>query len=276
MEKLPRLRARIAALTDFHELIRALEALAATHYRAAQDALQVSTRHLEIVTRAIGSLSLAEPPSGSSAPQPQNRAGVMIAVGSEHGFVGAFNERILDRVEAELFERETLILIGQRGAQIAGERSLKIGRTHAMAAHANSVPTLARQLSLATSWADTIRIVFSRHQSETGHVVDCRIIDLGSNRPKRVINDLDRPLHQLQMESLQEGLRHDYLFAAIAHSLLESLSTENATRLASMQAADRNVREKLAQLTRRERTVRQEEITEELLDIVTGVESVSI
>ena len=275
MEKLPRLRARIAALGDFHELIRALEALAATHYRAAQEALHVSSKHLGIVTQAVQSVSSGEPLSGANAPCAQYSAGVMIAVCSEHGFVGAFNERILDRVEAELSKGETLILIGQRGFQIALERSFKADSTHAMAAHANSVPGLARQLSLATSWAESVRIVFSRHQTGRQHSVDCEVIDLGSDRPERTANDLDLPLHQLPLQNLQEGLWHDRTFATIAHCLLESLSSENATRLASMQAADRNVRDKLAQLTQRERTVRQEEITEELLDILTGVESVS-
>lgn len=275
MEKLPRLRARIAALGDFHELIRALEALAATHYRAAQEALEVSTKHLKIVARAIESVSPGEPLSSANAPYAQNSAAVMIAICSEHGFVGAFNERILDRVEAELSKGDTLILVGQRGVQIAAERSFKADSTHAMAAHANAVSGLARQLSLATSWADAIRIVFSRHQTDRRHSVDCKTIDLGSNVPEHTANDHGRPLHQLPLERLQAGLRHDQIFATIAHCLLESLSSENATRLASMQAADRNVKDKLAQLTRREQTVRQEEITEELLDIVTGVESVS-
>jgi len=275
MEKLPRLRARIAALSDFHELIRALEALAATHYRAAQEALQISNKHMGIITQAIESVSPVEPLPGANVTDAQNSAAVMIAVCSEHGFVGAYNERILDRVEAERSNAETLILIGQRGVQIAEERSIIAEDTRAMAAHANSVPSLARQLSMELSWANTIRIVYSQHQTESQYAIDCKIIDLGTDLPESTEIGMDMPLHQMTLESLQAGLRHDHLFAMIAHCLLEGLSSENATRLASMQAADRNVKDKLSQLTQRERTVRQEEITEELLDILTGVASVS-
>jgi hypothetical protein len=50
----------------------------------------------------------------------------------------------------------------------------------------------------------------------------------------------------------------------------ESLASEHASRLASMQAAERNIEERLAEQEAPFRRRRQEVITEELLDIVTG------
>lgn len=275
MEQLPRLRARISAFGDFHELIRALEALAATHYRAAQEALRVSTKHLKIVNQSIRSISPTDRVATAGAPVLRAQTGVVIAVGSEHGFVGAFNERVLDRLEAERRPGEDVILVGRRAVQTAMDRSIIPERDLSMAAHVQSVPGLARRLSIGISWARSIRIIFSRHRTDTRRSIDCKVIDFGSNGSERSANSLDQPLHHLTLGQLQESLRHDFVFATIAHCLLESLASENATRLASMQAADRNVRDKLAQLGQRERTVRQQEITEELLDILTGVESVS-
>lgn len=275
MEQLPRLRARIAALSDFHELIRAMEALAATHYRAAQDALQASTRHLEIVEKAIRSVSPGQQSLNAQSLDLPKHSSATVAICSEHGFVGAFNERILDRLEAEFVEGETLIVVGRRGAQIAMERAVEAAHIIPMAAHANSVPDLALQLSIETSWAGKVRIIYSRHRAESRFAVDSKVIDFGSAAVGSEPPDLERPLHHLSLERLRKDLRNDLVFATIAHCLLESLASENATRLASMQSADRNIRDKLAQLNQRERTVRQQEITEELLDILTGVESVS-
>jgi F0F1-type ATP synthase gamma subunit len=58
-----------------------------------------------------------------------------------------------------------------------------------------------------------------------------------------------------------------------ARASAESLTSENASRLASMQGAERNIEERLEQLTQRYHRGRQMAITEELLDIVTGFEA---
>lgn len=274
MEQLPRLRARIGALGDFHELIRALEALAATQFRAAQDALRVSKIHLEVVEQAVRSVAIDRNPWTTRAPGLSKPVSVTIAICSEHGFVGAFNERILDRLETEAREGDHLILLGRRGAQVALERSIRTAQDLPMAAHANSVPGLARQLSIATDWADRIQVVYSCHQIGERFSVDCKTIEPGLFAANTGPSNLDRPLRHLALERLREGLHRDLVFATVAHCLLEGLASENATRLASMQSADGNVRDKLNELTSRERTVRQQEITEELLDILTGVEAV--
>lgn len=275
MEQLPRLRARIGALGDFHELIRALEALAATQFHAAQEALRVSRMHLAIVEQAVRSVAIDRDPSAKEVPDMSKPFSVTVAICSEHGFVGAFNEQILDQLEIEARDGDHLILLGRRGAQIALERSIRTDQVLPMAAHSNSVPSLARQLSIATDWADRIQVVYSCHQIGERFSVDCKTIEPGSFAANTGPSNLDRPLRHLALERLQEGLHRDLVFATLAHCLLEGLASENATRLASMQSADRNVRDKLNDLTSRERTVRQQEITEELLDILTGVEAVS-
>jgi hypothetical protein len=57
-------------------------------------------------------------------------------------------------------------------------------------------------------------------------------------------------------------------------SFLEALVTsENASRLASMQVAERNIGERLEELHAESRHRRQTSITEELLDIVAGLEA---
>jgi len=54
---------------------------------------------------------------------------------------------------------------------------------------------------------------------------------------------------------------------------LESLAAENAARLAAMSAAHDNIGRKLEDLTRAEHQLRQDAVTTELLDVVTGSEA---
>ena len=57
---------------------------------------------------------------------------------------------------------------------------------------------------------------------------------------------------------------------------MESFASENAARLETMSAARRNIDEVLERLTARERQLRQESITAELLDIAAGSGTTSL
>lgn len=65
------------------------------------------------------------------------------------------------------------------------------------------------------------------------------------------------------------------LFAQLFLAVTESLAAENASRLASMQSAERNIEERVDELSQAVRHRRQQEITEELLDIVSGFEALA-
>jgi F-type H+-transporting ATPase subunit gamma len=74
-------------------------------------------------------------------------------------------------------------------------------------------------------------------------------------------------------QPLLSALIRQYLFVALHRATVESLASENAARLSSMQAAEKNIEERLTDLTAEYRQQRQNSITGELLDIVSGFEA---
>jgi F-type H+-transporting ATPase subunit gamma len=66
-----------------------------------------------------------------------------------------------------------------------------------------------------------------------------------------------------------------HYFVVLFRACAESLAAEHGSRLAAMQAAEKNVDERLEEVTGRFRRVRQERITSELLDVVSGFEAAS-
>ena len=64
------------------------------------------------------------------------------------------------------------------------------------------------------------------------------------------------------------------LFAEVADALMDSLASENAARLRTMDAASRNIDGKLERLQRDAHVARQEEMTADMLDVVTGAEAI--
>jgi F-type H+-transporting ATPase subunit gamma len=81
------------------------------------------------------------------------------------------------------------------------------------------------------------------------------------------------PTFTMSWEDLLSKSVRQYLFVALFRACAESLASENASRIASMQLAEKNIEERLAELTTQFYQLRQTAITEELLDVVTGFEA---
>ena len=84
------------------------------------------------------------------------------------------------------------------------------------------------------------------------------------------------PLANLAPRELVDELVDELVLAALMRAAIESFAGENGARLATMEAAHTSIEKKLDDLSRDERRLRQDEITTELLDLVTGAEAVAI
>jgi F-type H+-transporting ATPase subunit gamma len=72
------------------------------------------------------------------------------------------------------------------------------------------------------------------------------------------------------------ALIREYLFISLFRACAESLASENASRLAAMQRAEKNINELLEDLNRTFHRQRQSSIDEELFDVVSGFEALSV
>jgi F-type H+-transporting ATPase subunit gamma len=83
------------------------------------------------------------------------------------------------------------------------------------------------------------------------------------------------PFFTLDWERLFSALIRQYLFVSLYRAFAESLASENASRLTSMQTAEKNIEERLGELNTQYRHLRQSSITAEILDIVAGFEALT-
>jgi F-type H+-transporting ATPase subunit gamma len=83
------------------------------------------------------------------------------------------------------------------------------------------------------------------------------------------------PIYRMDSDRIFSSLVREYLFVSIYRAFAESLASENASRLASMQNAEKNIEDQLQELHVQFHRTRQMTITEELLDIVAGFEALS-
>jgi F-type H+-transporting ATPase subunit gamma len=275
MEQLARLTARIGSLRELRDLFRAMRALAASHVQEAQTTLPGIRRYAQVIEDAIARAALLLPASDDRPPDVASAGtNVLVVVCAEQGFTGAFNELLLDRAVFERVPGQQLGVIGHRGARLAEERGIELDWSVPMATHVGGVVAAVRQVARQLEGTSGASVVYGGYRKGGRFEVEARtILPLDPSLLTGAVPG-DRPLHQLPPEMLLQRLASEYLFAEITRSVMESLASENGARLHRLEAADHNIGEKLDGLVRRERRVRQEATTAEMLDVVTGTEAI--
>lgn len=281
MEELQRIVGAMRAIASMRmqEAVRALASVREYGQRLAEaihDALAIADEE----THTVGGdparhLHAARGPAG----RPARRAIVLLA--SEHGFVGGFNQRLIEAVEADLTGADVLMVVGSRGAAFAAERGHSVAWVHPLATRLAGIPETVRLLEealLPRITRDEIvqaEVVFSRHDRAGDPAIERRPLFplvLAAARTKR--GGLV-PLHDLPVPHLLEKLTGEYIVAQLTEAATEALAAENAARFAAMESARDNVARKLDTLRLDASRARQEEVTTELLDLLTGERAVS-
>jgi F-type H+-transporting ATPase subunit gamma len=276
-ERLAELETRVASIRELRDIVGAMRGLAAMRVQEAEHSIASTRAYADIVRASLWrAISLVPDTSGATRPG-KPAPGAIVLFGAEHGLAGDFNSRIIRGAGKAA---GVLLVVGTRGAAACQERGLSVAWCCPMATHVGAVTVTARRVSeelyrrFSRGAVSAAAIVVARYEGGTRSTVTTdRLlpVDAPPAMPGRGLP----PLVNLPPIALVERMLEEYLFAELAHAAMESFASENAARLATMQAARRNIEEKLDQLTMTARAVRQDEITAELLDIATGAEAAS-
>lgn len=82
------------------------------------------------------------------------------------------------------------------------------------------------------------------------------------------------PTYFIRKENLTSTLIQQYFFITLYRIFCYSLASENGNRLSSMEAAEKNIEERLVELELKYRIQRQNSITEEINDIISGFKTI--
>jgi F-type H+-transporting ATPase subunit gamma len=278
MTRLAEVEAHIASIGELLDVVGAMRSVASMHVQEAHRVLPDIRRYSGAMAAAItGVLRLMPEPESVGRPATGRRALVLCA--AEHGFVGGFNERAFDALQHVFGPGDALFVLGTRGALLAQEHGRPAVWSHPMATRPEGVPEIIRRLTvelydwIARAEITRVDVIFARHRQSGGTMIERRLlfpvdVTAFTGTPLRL-----PPLHNLPPAVLLEKLVADYVFALLTEAAVEGLAAENAARFAAMDAAHENVSKKLEQLRQDAREARQDEITMELIDLVTGAEA---
>ena len=213
-----------------------------------------------------------------------------VVFGSDQGLVGRFNEVV---VEFAVHELKTLPgkitkiwAVGDRAHALMADTGMAPVDLLSVPTSVNAITPLSDRFSSKSrrlsSTAMSVEVYVFHNHPKFGAVyepVSERLLPLDHTWQNKLAA-MPWPTKSLPevIEGAKSALRafvRGYLFVLLFQACAESLASENASRLAAMQRAEKNIEEILEDLNRTFRRVRQESIDEELFDVISGFEALT-
>lgn len=274
VERLSEVEARRASIAELGTVTDAMRSLAAVRLQQATGMLDGTRTYAAVIAdalaRAVGLAGMAPPWPGDG----RGSAAVLLFT-PEHGFVGGFAEQLVDAAMG-LPPSHALWVIGSRGVALLEERGRAVAWSTGMATQVDAVTATVGRAAEALYRAAArdslgrVELLYGRvERGTTPVVVREPLLPLDLARFGAARQGVP-PLTNLPPARLVERLVDEYVYALLAHAAMESFAAENAARLSVMIAARQHIDDTLTDLTGVVRRLRQEQITNELIELATG------
>jgi len=278
------LRRKIASAGDLQGVVRTMKALAASGIGQYEESVRSLAEYYRTVELGLsvclkgigGSTPLAKPDHPSKA------VTGAVVFGSDQGLVGQFNETIADHTASFLKSlpgRPQVWVVGERIRWLLADAGLQVVGSFTAPASVQAIAQLVGEIQVETERCPGALYVI-HNRPVTGALyepVDQRLLPLDEEWRQDLIR-VEWPTANLpevlcSTSATLAALIRGYLFISLFRACAESLASENASRLAAMQRAEKNIDELLATLHVKFQSLRQSSIDEELFDVISGFEA---
>jgi F-type H+-transporting ATPase subunit gamma len=219
------------------------------------------------------------------------RLGVIV-FGSDQGLCGQLNEQIsvftLDHFKETGVKKENrkVLAVGARVADYVEDAGQPVDELMATPSSTAGITPLVQEIIMVIEeWhfrqnVDHFMLFYNDYISGSNyHPYKVQLLPVNRDWLKDLArkkwDSKSLPIFRMDCDKIFSSLIREYLFVSLYRAFAESLASENASRLASMQNAEKNIEEQMQDLHVQFHRTRQMTITEELLDIVAGFEALS-
>ncbi|MBG6075340.1 F0F1 ATP synthase subunit gamma [Polaromonas sp. CG_9.11] len=282
---------KIGTAGDLQSVVRTMKAVAASsigQYESAVRALDDYYRTVQL--GLVACLREMERPA-APAPAQRRQTGPIAAVvfGSDQGLVGQFNDVMADFVVKTLEDlavKKTVWTVGERIRSRLAETDLRLDKSFILPGSIGAITPLVGQILIEIETlrekGEIVQVYVFHNSPQAGAIYSptCqRLLPLDAVW-RRQLTATAWPTKILP-EVMNGGAAtllafvREYLFVSLFRPCAESLASENASRLAAMQRAEKNIEELLEDLNRSFHRLRQSGIDEELFDVISGFEALT-
>jgi F-type H+-transporting ATPase subunit gamma len=286
------LRRKIAGAGDLQSVVRTMKAVAASSIGQFEKSVGALADYYRTVELGLGACFReigAAPIIADGKRQTGSRTIAAVVFGSDQGLVGRFNDVVADyavKMLSTLPNKSEAWAVGERVRARLADTGISIARLFTVPNSVKAITPLIAQILVESetrrSAGDITELHLFYNRPISGAVyapVTQRLLPLDETW-QRELAELPWPTRTLPevvgggASTLWAFIR-EYLFVSLFRACAESLSSENASRLAAMQRADKNIDELLEDLTGKYHRLRQSGIDEELFDVIAGFEALT-
>jgi F-type H+-transporting ATPase subunit gamma len=289
METLESLSNALDAMGDIQAIVRTMKALSSVSIRQYENAEAAMSDYVRTVELGLMAVLRQRQAAGLALPGLDHTEGnkALIVVGSDRGLCGGYNDKITRFAQSHMGGGPVdLGIIGLRVAARFEADGVPLAFAQTLPGSVEGLARLVQNIIVEIDhWTQGQGVgqVWLLHNRRDGRITAKprahHLLPL-PNSYLRKLSDADwpgrsLPLFRMDCDRLMSWLVQQRLFVVIYRALAEALASEHASRLAAMHAAERNIEERRDALKQLYRQRRQQTITRELLDVVSGFEAVS-
>jgi len=293
MPTLRDIKRRIASVKSTQQITRAMKLVAAAKLRRAQERVTEARPYCRIMGEMVSDLALRSPremhpllrgPVSDGGDGTTSK--LLLVITGDRGLCGAFNSNIirrsLDLLRADQDNPDVslvLIVVGRKARDFYRRRGPVAIRSEYVNFFDKLAFSHAAQIgqdvasAYASNEVDQVQLIYNEFRSAASQRVVVETLlpiqsDAGSDETAGV-----EYLFEPSPKAILEALLPRHVEVQVYRALIESLAAEYGARMAAMDNATKNASEMIDLLTIQFNKARQERITKELLEIVSGAEA---
>lgn len=281
------LKSRIRSVRSTRQITKAMELVAASKLRRAQDASAASKLYAETAREVLSQLSnLTDVKRDKFFAARPIKSRLIIVITSDRGLAGAYNSNVHKLLTATIKADQekkiatSIICVGRKGAQfISHVRDLKVlGVYHSLPQNlsANDArPILSSAIDeFLDGNVDAVDIITTRFINSLKQTAErMQLLPAGFDETENISHDVELATFEPSVEEVLDGATVRLLEAQLFQAMLDANASEQSMRRVAMKNASDNAADIIDDLTLEMNKVRQGAITQELSEISAGVEA---
>ncbi|KXK30614.1 MAG: subunit gamma of ATP synthase [Candidatus Brocadia sinica] len=260
------------ALYTIEDIVGAMKAYAGVTIRRTEDLVQNIRAYENNLLFAMADIITHYPEI--SLKEQSKRKRILTAFGSSQGLCGSFNEKMVDVVSRIITSNDILFVIGKRLQLSLELRHITYGDCSDSVASINGIQsalkeTVSKIMNIYSKEEYyNLTLIFpyifeKKAEISVEQILPPDIRKVSALNPTKV-----PPFTYLEPNKIFEKILEEFLFISLYRCYIESLRSENWHRLRSMEGASETLKRQLLDLNSLQMYIRQEEITEEMLEIL--------
>ena len=272
---------RIRSMESTKQITKAMEMVAASKLRQAQNRITASRPYFEILSNTVADIVATN--QDFTSPYLQKREGervLFVVIAGDRGLAGGYNSNVMKLAVANMEGKDATVLpIGKKAVDYFRSKGYPLlAESYAEAADVNvgdcfSIAKLLSKSYLGNQF-DEIHVAYTNFVSVLSQTPAVRqLLPLIPEEREQTEGRRCVTLYEPDPEEVFASIVPEYLGGIVYGALCESRCAEQAARRTAMDSATSNAEDMIADLSLKYNRARQAAITQEITEIVAGAEA---